>query len=240
MHKVRYENEIINFKLIKKKKKNLSISIKRDGKIIVSAPLNAKYEDIEKIILSKGKWILKKLEIINDNIHLQKEKKYVNGELFLYLGKNYKLEILKCEDLKNTKIELLEDKLKIKINNKLESDKEYIKKELYKWYMQKAMEKLEERMKIHSSKNNLYYRSITIKNSKTYWGSCSTNGDINFNWKIIMTPLEIIDYVVIHELSHLIHHNHSKKFWDLVSKSIPDYKIKRKWLRINGINLGIY
>lgn len=83
------------------------------------------------------------------------------------------------------------------------------------------------------------YTSITIRDQKTRWGSCSGRGTLSFNWRLILAPPEILDYVVVHELCHLTHMNHSKEFWSLVGSVIPDYKIRRKWLKENGHTLRL-
>ena len=83
------------------------------------------------------------------------------------------------------------------------------------------------------------YTSITIRDQKTRWGSCSGRGTLSFNWRLILAPPEILDYVVVHELCHLTHMNHSKEFWELVGSVIPDYKMKRKWLKENGHTLRL-
>lgn len=83
------------------------------------------------------------------------------------------------------------------------------------------------------------YTSITIRDQKTRWGSCSGRGTLSFNWRLILAPPEILDYVVVHELCHLTHMNHSREFWDLVGSVIPDYKVRRKWLKENGHTLRL-
>ena len=83
------------------------------------------------------------------------------------------------------------------------------------------------------------YTSITIRDQKTRWGSCSGRGTLSFNWRLILAPTEILDYVVVHELCHLTHMNHSKEFWGLVGSVIPDYKVRRKWLKENGHTLRL-
>ena len=83
------------------------------------------------------------------------------------------------------------------------------------------------------------FTSITIRDQKTRWGSCSGRGTLSFNWRLILAPPEILDYVVVHELCHLTHMNHSREFWDLVGSVIPDYKVRRKWLKENGHTLRL-
>ena len=83
------------------------------------------------------------------------------------------------------------------------------------------------------------YTSITIRDQKTRWGSCSGRGTLSFNWRLILAPPEILDYVVVHELCHLTHMDHSKDFWNMVGSIIPDYKIRKKWLKENGHTLRL-
>jgi hypothetical protein len=81
---------------------------------------------------------------------------------------------------------------------------------------------------------NFHYQKIRLSSARTRWGSCSARGTLSFTWRLIMSPPEIIDYVVIHELAHTIHHNHSPQFWGLVGSILPDYAEKRKWLKHNS------
>lgn len=106
----------------------------------------------------------------------------------------------------------------------------------YKKYARKI---LESRVTYLQQFTGGQYTSITIRDQKTRWGSCSGRGTLSFNWRLILAPPEILDYVVVHELCHLTHMNHSKEFWALVESVIPDYKIKRKWLKENGHTLHL-
>ncbi len=117
-------------------------------------------------------------------------------------------------------------------------DKEKIKSVLKKWYISKARELLAERIRIYSPLIGLSPKKLAVKEQKTRWGSCSSKGNINLNWKLVMSPLPVADYVVIHELCHLKEMNHSKKFWGIVEAIMPDYKVYRKWLKENGYTLS--
>ena len=83
----------------------------------------------------------------------------------------------------------------------------------------------------------LKYDKIIITGAMKRWGSCSSKGNLNFAWRLVMAPIDIIDYVVVHELSHIVHRNHSKRFWEQVETIFPDYKIKRKWLKEYGCTM---
>ncbi|WP_147582185.1 M48 family metallopeptidase [Clostridium senegalense] len=109
-----------------------------------------------------------------------------------------------------------------------------------KFYRKLALELIEERVKIHSEKLKLNYKSVKVRIQKRRWASCTYNNDLIFNWKCIMAPLDVIDYIVIHELCHTVHKNHSSEYWDYVRKTMPNYKEKELWLKDNGYNLELF
>ena len=108
-----------------------------------------------------------------------------------------------------------------------------------KWYKDRAKEIIKERVDLYSEGIDSAYSKIRITNANSRWGSCSVKGNLNFSWRIIMAPLEILDYVVVHEMVHLLEKNHSKRFWDKVGTYFPDYKKCRKWLKEEGFSLAI-
>lgn len=141
----------------------------------------------------------------------------------------YYLEIKEVKSL-YFKLEVNNNKFIIYINSGILKDKReaIIKDNLEKFYKEQAINVLKERTDYYSNILKVAPKNIVIKNQKTLWGSCSSKGNINYNYKIVMAPLEILDYIVVHELCHLVHMNHSKDFWDLVEIVIPDWKKKKK------------
>ena len=105
-------------------------------------------------------------------------------------------------------------------------------------YREQARRKFEERVVFYHPLTGGHYTSITIRDQKSRWGSCSSRGTLSFNYRLIFAPPEILDYVVVHELCHLTHMNHSKDFWNKVASVMPDYKIHRKWLKEHGNELS--
>ena len=110
-------------------------------------------------------------------------------------------------------------------------------KEQVKNYKALALQKITERVNFYSAKTGWQYKSIKITNAKKRWGSCSRNGSINFTWRLILAPLDVIDYVIVHELAHINQKNHSVKFWESVKTVLPDYLERRKWLKDNWMIL---
>lgn len=122
----------------------------------------------------------------------------------------------------------------------LSEDKEFLRECINGWYRKYARETLQRKAAFYSTRMQTDYKRITIKEQKTRWGSCSSKGNLNFNWKLVMMPEAIIDYVVVHELAHRKHMDHSSSFWKEVEKVLPDYRERRNWLKKNGGHFAPY
>jgi predicted metal-dependent hydrolase len=214
-------------KLIRSKRRTLSLEINESAEVIVRAPLKMPKEIIERFIYEKRIWIDKKLYIIQAK--QKNETKFERGESFLYLGANYKLDITD-----EVFIFFNSEKFNLSIRDKKNAEKIF-----KKWYKERAKIVIAERVDYFSKYMLLEYKNIKITSAEKRWGSCSGNNNLNFTWRLIMAPMNIIDYVVVHELAHILQKNHSKKFWAIVETYIPDYKLKRKWLRENGYRLKL-
>ncbi len=212
--------------IVRSKRKTVSIQIKNDGKLIVRAPLRLSKKEINDIVLKHQHWIdSKQSEIIERN---KKILIFTEGEEFLYLGKYYPLKIV--DDYDNL----------LTLKNSFNLSKYCIAnaKEIFaNWYKDEAASIIKSRAEYYASNYNFQFSKIKISNAKTRWGSCSYNGNININWRLIMAPIEVLDYVVIHELVHLKIDNHSSKFWQQVESIYPEYKKAQKWLKDNAFLL---
>ncbi|KOM96362.1 zinc-dependent protease [Clostridium botulinum] len=223
--------ERLQYILKTKKRKTISIKIGKEFIIEVTAPLGTNEYTIEQVLKKEEKWIIK-------NIKKLKEVEIFNG--YYYLGELYYLKIKEVRSL-YFKLELDSNKFMVYINSGILKEKRevIIKDNLEKFYKEKAVKVLKERTDYYSNILKVAPKNIVIKNQKTLWGSCSSKGNINYNYKIVMAPLKILDYIVVHELCHLVHMNHSKDFWQLVESIIPDFKERRNWLKENGYKLKI-
>ncbi|MFZ2226109.1 MAG: SprT family zinc-dependent metalloprotease [Candidatus Moraniibacteriota bacterium] len=211
-------------KIIRSKRKNIALVISHDATLVVRAPMRTPLSYIEKLVEEKFAWIERKMREFEKRPKAEK-KNFQVGEEFLYLGKKYKLEIAE-----GTKIRITQD-------FKLIFPRVFLwraKARMHDWYKKQAQKEITERTKIIASKLNLKYCSLKISNAKTNWGSCGPKNSLNFNWRLIMAPEGVIDYVIIHELTHIIEKNHSRHFWNKVAVVMPDYKQARKWLRENS------
>jgi len=216
------------------RRKTAAIKIKK-GKVFVVVPECLTMAAIESLVDKKHRWIKEKLAIQNEIMDI-KPKEFISGESFSYLGKNHPLKI---ESGLYPVIKLHQDELVVSVRDKTVDNSQAIKQLLFKWYKQQAESELRDKTERYSSIIGVNPSSVTIKSFKSRWGSCSIAGGIQYNWKIIIAPDRIVDYVVIHELCHILHHNHSPAFWKAVEKYCHDYRDCSAWLKINGGRLEI-
>ena len=152
----------------------------------------------------------------------------------LYRGREYRLVLRREPARKRIQVELEEDKLLISTPN---TEPALIYKAIEKWYIGQAHMIFPVRVMHYLQFTGGEVKAIRIKDQKTRWWSCSSLHNLNFNWRLIMAPAEVLDYVVVHELCHLTHMNHSRDFWNMVEEVMPDYRVHRKWLKDNGNRL---
>ena len=211
-------------------RKTLSLTVLKDGVVLVKAPLSMRDETINKFVTEKQDWIKSKLMIVDKT--KDKFSDVMNYEKFLLYGNKYSLVLSDVKKIETS------DGFQIIFPKKIEQDK--ILKTLKSWYKKVAKQILSERLAYVEGKVRLKSKSIRISDSKGKWGSCNSSGVICFNWRVIMLPPKVIDYVIVHELCHLVEMNHSKKFWDLVSRFLPDVQERKKMIKEYGFLLGLF
>ena len=216
-----------------RRKKTISIKITMD-KVSIIVPKNLPMSDIKELLIKKSAWIQKKLQL-QSQIKPIDVKKYASGEMFSFLGEEYPLMVKQADTLF---VELDNKQLLVTLP-KGEDHPQKIKKILSIWYQREADRILRERVAHYAKLIAVQPTAIEIKTYKARWGSCTIHAKIQFNWKLIMAPYHIIDYVVVHELCHIIEHNHSPAFWHQVEKIMPDYKENKQWLKLNGASLEL-
>lgn len=243
MEKIKLKNRKIEFEIIRSSRKTISIIVNADQELVVRSPKRTSIKNIKNLLKEKENWILEKLAKMSKIKNPPKDKEFIRGDTLFYLGRECKLIPITEANIESLEIELVEEKLIIRFPVKLEDNKEKrkieIRQKLIGWYRSQARIKINELINIHKKYLDVEPNKIVIKKQKKRWGSCSSKKNLNFNWKIIMAPLKVIEYLVVHELVHLIHPNHSKDFWQTVAEIIPDYEKKKEWLRINGRLLTI-
>ena len=216
------------------RKKSASIYLDGEGvKVRVPKGLSDSY--VRDLIEKKSPWIKRKLREAELAVPLR-PKEFVSGETFSYLGRNYRLKVL-LGDAQSLKLK--GGYLEARISGSSKTREKEIRSLLLDWYQRHAQERLEEKTHRYAKILQVEPKSISIKNYKSRWGSCSTTEDISYNWRIVMAPHRIVDYVIVHELCHLLEHNHSAIYWRHVERIIPDFQECREWLKKNSEQLKI-
>lgn len=215
-------------KLVRSKRKTLALIVEPDGRLTVRAPMRMKDAEIRQFVKKKEEWIERKQAKARKNITTPRE--YVDGGTFPYLGQEIPLRIVPGQ------------KPALVLDSTFELTKAGLERPesvFVAWYKKQAREVLTKRVSYYAIKHGFEVKKIRISSARTRWGSCSTRGTLSFTWRLILAPIEIVEYVVVHELCHLKEPNHSKRFWTLVEDILPDYKAHRKWLKNNGGKLKL-
>ncbi|MDD2920895.1 MAG: SprT family zinc-dependent metalloprotease [Anaerolineales bacterium] len=216
-------------KLARSKRRTIALVIERDGSLTVRAPMRAPRYLIDQFIQQKADWIIRAQEKIK-SAPPTPAKLYRDGEKFLYLGALYDLKLISAH------------RAALQFDNgfTLRRDAQHKAEALFtRWYKERALEVITERVEHYVRQFGFAPKRVKISSAKTRWGSCSHDGSLNFTWRLVMAPLDVIDYVVLHELAHLRVKNHSPKFWKVVEEICPEYKKWRKWLKENGERLSL-
>ena len=223
IQKVNYGSKSIEYNLSFATRKSLGIKVLPDGLVSVIAPNDTSLIDINKKVKLKANWILKQQAFFCSYKPNTPTRKFVNGETHLYLGRQYKLQII--EDTIN-EIKIYRGAMIMKTKK---VNPEYLEKKLNEWYKEKAIFHFEELLDSSLEKFNKYKIEkpiLDIRLMQKRWGSCTKSGKIILNTELIKAPKGSIEYVVIHELCHLVHHNHNKEFYDLQNRLSPNWE---KW-----------
>lgn len=224
-------------KIIRSKRKTVMMQITKDAKLVVRAPKYIPNFAIKIAVQKHYIWIEKKLKMMRERAERSKKKQFVNNEEFLYLGRTYRLKIVK-----DSRTSLVLDKRagRFLLSSDFFNDEKDAYELFIAWYKKRAREAIMPRVGKFAAKHGLCrYKEIRITGARTRWGSCSGKGNLSFSWRLIMAPEEVVDYVVLHEIAHLKERNHSKQFWSLVESWCPLYKKHKKWLKDNGYLLSL-
>ena len=223
----------IEYSLVRSRRKTASIYIERDGQVSVLVPDKLTDRQIEDLLESKRKWIYRNLAEWQDLNARKVHRDYVNGEGFLYLGRSYRLKLV--SDLAEP-LMLKDGYFCLRTTNGSLPDADAAFKAFYR---EKGTVRIPPRVAYYQAKMDVEPKAVKVLDLKHRWASCSPGGNLNFHWKCMMAPLTILDYIVVHELAHLIYPNHTKAFWNEVDKVMPDFQERKEWLRVNGAGMDL-
>lgn len=211
------------------KVKNVNIKLSVENGLEVVVPSSYPLDEVESLLKSRESWILEKLAVIKRRAEQKKAYSLEERKAVSFLGKSYRLVTVYQQG--NPSVQLVGDKIVVML---AQENQDKIPLLIEKWLRLQAKHIILQRLELAKQKLQIEYNQVFIKDQKTRWGSCSGQRNLNFNFRLVMAPLPVIDYLVAHELAHLVEMNHSKKFWALVASICPDYKTHRQWLREHG------
>ncbi len=221
----------------KHRRNSISIIVRPDRTVQIIVPHAMEEKAIEHIVASKQNWINRKLDELRTSDFQRTDHLYREGEQFLFMGRHLTL----CVNAGRGSVCIRNDELQVTVPPGLQGEDRslFIREKLFGYYHSEALRKLREKTSQMGEKYRLVPEYVAIKDYKSRWGTCFSDGRIYFNWKLLLAPESIIEYVIAHELCHLKVPNHSISFWQHVETVIPDWKKRRRWLRINGHALSI-
>lgn len=231
-----YLGKTIRFEIKYKNRTSIGISIDSYGNIEVQAPKGTPDEKVLRLMEDKWNLIQEKLQEMQNRSLGPQKKIYEHGETFLYLGNTYPIQIIHDKNLEQDRVVFEGEKLHIFVKH---MDDEKIKQALKRFYYQRCKALVEKSISSYQSNFKTKPRSIRISDSKMTWGTCDSKQQLTFNWRLAMAPREVIDYVVVHEMCHMVHLNHDRSFWRLVGKIMPDYKSKEDWLALSNWKMTV-
>lgn len=231
-----FGGEVIGFRERRtSRRKTVSLSYGSDG-LEVLAPHDMSNDQVQQHVQAKAKWILAKRATWSEIGGERAPHEFCAGESHLYLGRAYRLRLVSPDEGVASRTKMLGGFLHVPVRNFEESAQQSleVRRKLKLWYREKAALKLSQRTSVYAKKLAVPTPSLRLHDQQKRWGSCDKHGRLRFNWRIIMAPLPLVDYVVAHELCHILEFNHSRQFWRLLETIYPETQRARERLRVEG------
>lgn len=226
---------------IKRTERNsLGLTVERDGTVTINAPLRADSKAIERFVSGKTLWIRQKLAYKKETNREKVRRDFISGQGFLYLGKSFRLRLV------NNGTEGVEPEdvsIPLRLRNGyfelLEREKETAKGLFIQWYKKQTEQQLRLRLSRYAHRIGVEVKGFKVLDLGNRWASCGRKGALNFSWRIVMAPIQVFDYILVHEIAHMIERGHTKNFWSIVSRVISDYEEHKTWLQVHGVELNV-
>ena len=228
----------INYTVTKSSRKTIGISVSLKYGVRILAPKKVSDRQIAQAVNEKAAWILKKLSYFEQIKSEIPELNFIDGEKITLLGKKYTLRVNVSPSLTDSSVKLSGNSIIVSLpEDATGSLSDSVRKHLIDWCKEYTKEIVSERVEHFSKIMDVIPAKLVIKDLKSIWGSCTSRNVININWKIIMAPMAVVDYLVVHELTHIKIKNHSKQFWKMAESIYPNCKACSEWLKQNGHKL---
>lgn len=208
----------------------MSLSVERNASVVVRAPEGTPAEKIRRAVEARKLWLFQKIHHKQKYPPTRQRKEFVSGETIPYLGRNYRLEVA------DKAIDGIQFHSRFLISRKNQPKAFQLFRQ---WYWDRASERIPSRAKYFAAAMGAKFNRVLISDLKVRWGSCTPSSNLNFNWRIMRAPAFVVDYLIIHELAHLLEANHTPKFWNIVSVQAPRWEQAKTWLREHGDALEV-
>lgn len=218
------------------RRRTIAITVDAVAGVLLKAPVDLPAEQIDTVVYNKGAWIVQRMADIREVTATHHPRQYVSGESYFYLGRQYRLNVTHSSDIKHPRAKLSGRYLEVQLPDTLPSieHKRAIQTVIVQWYRKRAAARIPERVARYAAMLGVAHPPTLIRDQQKRWGSCSRDGELRFNWRIIMAPMSLVDYVVAHEVCHRKERSHSSVFWKWLRLVMPDYEERKGRLRLLG------
>lgn len=222
------------------RRKTVTISVGPGAGVILKAPVGAPMRRLDDVVKTKGPWILQRLVESREIGTGPTPKEFLSGESYSYLGRSYRLRIKRANSVGPTAA-LHGAFLTVSLPRRDPTDapRTLVKRAVVAWYRRQAGRRLVERVAVYAERAGLPMPPVLVREQEKRWGSCSSKGELRFNWRVMMAPISLVDYVVAHEVCHLVVPDHSTRFWKLLGTLLPDFEERRAKLRVDGARFHV-
>lgn len=236
------DGSVYTYKIVPSNRRTMALQVTKEGEVLVKIPSYVSLAAGHGMILENREWVHKQVNKVQKKLREKREFSWQDGAEILLFGKNIPLSVNAVSSKRSYQIRKTDNGITITgpfDEHNQEGNELAVKEAMKLWYRKEARAYLEEKTALWASRMKVTYERIAIRDQATRWGSCSTKGNINFNWRLVLLPAELADYVVVHELAHRLQMNHSRQFWNVVGSVMPDYGDRRKALKYWGEKLDL-
>jgi predicted metal-dependent hydrolase len=222
------------------RRSTVALTVERPGTLIVTAPAAATIDRLSSLVRSKAPWVIQRLRRASEQLALPTAREFVSGETFRYLGRQYRLRVVEGggsddDDVKDVKMD--RGWIVVAVPGGREAERALeVRAALARWYRAHAQERLPARVEVWARRFGIPSPALLVREQRRRWGSCNRAGIVRLNWRIVQAPLSLVDYVIAHELDHVVRGDdgHSPAFWAQLGRVMPDYEARRDALRALG------
>lgn len=239
---VPFGRSIIDYRIERSdRRKTVTIAVDPSAGVVLKAPVNATLRRLDDVVKTKAPWIMQRLVEFRELGPAPTPKEFVAGESYSYLGRSYRLKIERPSEGTKPSASLHGAFLTVSLprGSIAEQRDALVKRAVVAWYRKQADRRLPERVEVYATRAGLRPPPVLVREQEKRWGSCNSKGELRFNWRVMMAPMSLVDYVVAHEVCHLVVRDHSTRFWKLLGTILPDFEERRARLRVDGVKFYV-